>query len=146
MLMKRRFSGLVVGSTLAVAMISAPVPRLGATDARADSALVTVLKNGLYGGATGLLLGAVVALVSDSDSRDDSIRWGVVIGTFAGCAYGVYEISHDEFSLRPVDEAPETVADADAKTVTAVRKEGLAQRGVPTSLRAGAVRTALVSE
>jgi hypothetical protein len=53
--------------------------------------IVTVAKDAVYGGATGLLLGGVLALVLPSEKRDDAIRWGVVVGTFAGFGYGLYE-------------------------------------------------------
>jgi hypothetical protein len=64
--------------------------------------ILTVAKDAVYGGATGLLLGGVLTLVVPSESRDDMVRWGVVIGTFAGFGYGLYETrGHgDEFSER----------------------------------------------
>ncbi len=100
-------SGLIstraVAAVIATALLASPLPKVGATPARAEGGLVTVLKDGLYGGATGLLLGAVVALVVDSKHRDDSVRWGIVLGTFAGCAYGIYDVSTSEFSLRPIE-------------------------------------------
>jgi hypothetical protein len=67
-----------------------------------DNSIVTVLKDAAYGGLGGLLLGGVLALVVDKDSRDDSIRWGVVAGTFAGFAYGIYEVTRpDEYAGYP---------------------------------------------
>ena len=59
--------------------------------AAAANAIQTILSDALYGGAAGLLLGGVLMLVVDKDSRDDTLRWGAVIGTFAGFAYGVYD-------------------------------------------------------
>ena len=59
--------------------------------AAAANAIQTILMDALYGGAAGLLLGGVLMLVVDKDSRDDTLRWGAVIGTFAGFAYGVYD-------------------------------------------------------
>lgn len=56
-----------------------------------DERIVTVAKDAVYGGATGLLLGGVLALVVPSENRDDVVRWGVVIGTFAGFGYGLFE-------------------------------------------------------
>ena len=72
------------------------------TPAHAEDSILTIARDSLYGAATGLLLGGVLALVVDADSRDDSIRWGVVVGTFAGCAFGIWQVAHpEEFSLRP---------------------------------------------
>jgi len=51
--------------------------------------LLTVLKNTLLGGVTGLVLGGAVSLVTDEDHRSDVLRWGFVIGTFGGFAMGV---------------------------------------------------------
>jgi hypothetical protein len=57
--------------------------------ARATDPLLTVLKNTLLGGVTGLVLGGAVGLVTDEDHRGDVVRWGFVIGTFGGFAMGV---------------------------------------------------------
>jgi hypothetical protein len=64
------------------------------------SRILTVAKDTVYGGATGLLLGGVLTLVVPADSRGDVVRWGVVVGAFAGFGYGVYEArgQDDEFS------------------------------------------------
>jgi hypothetical protein len=60
--------------------------------AEARDAVQTILIDTLYGGAAGLLLGGVLMLVVDENSRDDTLRWGVVLGTFSGFGYGVYEV------------------------------------------------------
>ena len=76
---------------------------LSASPAQADGErILTVAKDAVYGGATGLLLGGVLTLVVPSESRDDMVRWGVVVGTFAGFGYGLYEArgQKDEFSER----------------------------------------------
>ena len=68
----------------------------------AGERILTVAKDAVYGGATGLLLGGVLTLVVPTEKRDDVVRWGVVVGTFAGFGYGLYE-GHgrkDEFSER----------------------------------------------
>jgi hypothetical protein len=62
--------------------------------ASAENAIKTIVTDALYGGAAGLLLGGVLMLVVDKDNRDDTLRWGAVIGTFAGFAYGIYETQH----------------------------------------------------
>jgi len=52
--------------------------------------LLGVLKNTLLGGATGLVLGGTATLVvDDEDDRSGVVRWGIVIGTFAGFSLGV---------------------------------------------------------
>lgn len=74
-----------------------------ASPAQADGErILTVAKNAVYGGATGLLLGGVLTLVVPSENRDDMVRWGLVIGTFGGFGYGLYEVSgqKDGFSER----------------------------------------------
>jgi hypothetical protein len=73
-----------------VSLIAASGPT--ASPARAnDERILTMAKDAVYGGATGLLLGGVLTLVVSSENRDDVVRWGVVVGTFAGFGYGLYE-------------------------------------------------------
>jgi len=149
--MSGRVKGKMSGSNgalrgLAVAALGgmlalSPLPRLGAAPARADGGLVTVLKDGLYGGATGLLLGAVIALVVDSDHRDDSVRWGIVLGTFGGCAYGIYDVSQDGFSAFP-REATEPLAVELTPLVSPTQKStSPAITSAPLALRAEFTRS-----
>jgi len=92
-------------TVLALVILSLLVPGGLAQPRRAvaEEKLKTLLIVALYGGAAGLLLGGVLTLVVDKDNRDDALRWGIVVGTFAGFAYGVYEIrgGSDEFSAWP---------------------------------------------
>ncbi len=76
-------------------------PSVSSAQAGGERILI-VAKNAVYGGATGLLLGGVLTLVVPSESRDDMVRWGVVLGTFAGFGYGLYEArgQKDGFSER----------------------------------------------
>jgi len=83
-----------------------PVRAAGAS----DEGMVSIGKNAVYGALTGLLLGGVVALVSDEDSRGDAIRWGVVIGTFGGVAYGIYEVSTGGDNAFGTPDASDAVA------------------------------------
>jgi hypothetical protein len=45
---------------------------------------------------TGLVLGGVLTLVVDDEDRDDVVRWGVVIGTFGGFGFGIYEATRND--------------------------------------------------
>lgn len=78
---------------LLVAMLAFAVP------AHADEPIMTVAKNTLIGAATGLVLGGTLCLVLDEDSRDDSVRWGVVLGAFGGFALGVALAAHGDDSI-----------------------------------------------
>ena len=84
---------------LAATSVSWPLKAAAAEENR----ILTATKSALYGGAAGLLLGGVAALVAKRDDRDNAIRWGVVVGTFGGFAYGLYDVTHhkSDFSLRP---------------------------------------------
>jgi hypothetical protein len=87
---RRIGSALVLAVALTIAMT--PVaPTARAQDSSND--LLTIAKSSLFGGLVGLVLGGVTALVVDSDKRDDSVRWGIVLGTFGGFAYGVYSVT-----------------------------------------------------
>lgn len=74
--------------------------------ASAESDIKVILTDSLYGAAAGALLGGVLMLVVDKDNRDDTLRWGIVLGTFSGFAYGIYETSGDSGGysglLRPI--------------------------------------------
>ena len=91
----------------------------------AENKILTVTKDAVFGAAAGLLLGGVLMLVVHEGHRGDVVRWGVVVGTFGGFGYGIYEVSRDkdEFSrklmerrlppLTPVDLAGADVASAE---------------------------------
>ncbi|MCK4412891.1 MAG: hypothetical protein KAY32_05050 [Candidatus Eisenbacteria sp.] len=68
---------------------------------QAQDALLTIMKNTLLGGATGLILAGTLTLVVEEDSRSDVVRWGVVIGTFAGFALGATLAWRGEEDLFP---------------------------------------------
>lgn len=94
------------GRMVAMATVLAQAALLSLSPAPAqasDNGVLQVMKSALYGGVAGLLLGGVLTLVVDSDSRDDVVRWGVVLGTFGGFAYGIYDLSSgsSEFTLHP---------------------------------------------
>jgi hypothetical protein len=78
---------------LALAMALLPI-----SSARASDPLLTILKGTLLGSVTGLVLGGTLTLVVDDDSRSETVRWGVVIGTFAGFGVGVWQVAagHDD--------------------------------------------------
>jgi hypothetical protein len=54
--------------------------------------MASVFKSTLFGGLAGLALGGAVELVKE-DSNGDAAKWGLVIGTFFGFAYGVYHVA-----------------------------------------------------
>lgn len=54
-----------------------------------EDKLLSITKMTLYGALLGGLLGTCVALVVESDHRDDAIRWGIAGGAFGGFLYGV---------------------------------------------------------
>ncbi len=60
---------------------------------------MTVARNTVLGGVTGLVLGGTLTLVVDEDQRDDVVRWGVVIGTFGGFGLGIWAASRGQDDL-----------------------------------------------
>lgn len=58
--------------------------------------LMTIAKDTLIGGATGLILGGTLTLVVDDQDRSEVVRWGVVIGTFGGFGFGVWRATRGE--------------------------------------------------
>jgi len=93
----------LIGPVLA-ALLLQPAPATGPSPARAETnPILSMTKDAVYGAAMGLFLSGVLTLVVDADKREDTVRWGVVIGTFGGFAYGVYETAlrgEGEFSLK----------------------------------------------
>jgi hypothetical protein len=67
--------------------------------ALASDVMMTIAKDTLLGGTVGLVLGGTLTLVTDEDNRSDTVRWGIVIGTFAGFGLGVYEAMHPQDEL-----------------------------------------------
>lgn len=87
--------GCALALALALTFAQTPIaPMARAQDSSND--LLVIAKTSLLGGLLGLVLGGVTALVVDSDKRDDSVRWGIVLGTFAGFGYGVYTVTTDQ--------------------------------------------------
>jgi hypothetical protein len=89
----RPLRGGMVRALLLSALILLPGP------ARAAEPVLTVLKNTLLGGVTGLLLGGTVSLVTDKDHRGDVVRWGFVLGTLGGFVLGVSLAARGEEGL-----------------------------------------------
>ncbi|MFN0151356.1 MAG: hypothetical protein ACKVU1_11695 [bacterium] len=108
---RTRLASCALCGVIVFALLLAGAPGVPVRQAHAgDKGMASIGKNAIYGALTGLLLGGVVALVSDEDSRDDAIRWGVVIGTFGGVAYGIYDVSKgDDQAVGPV-AAPDAIA------------------------------------
>jgi hypothetical protein len=58
----------------------------------AENPMVEVFRSTVYGGLAGLVVGAGIALVDDSEGTDP-LKWGFVTGTFVGLGYGFYWVS-----------------------------------------------------
>jgi hypothetical protein len=76
-------------------------------EARANSRedrLLSITKTTVYGALLGGILGFASALVVRDGYEDDAVRWGIVVGAFGGCAYGIAtpddEDDWDDFSDR----------------------------------------------
>lgn len=107
---RRALAGLILGGLVATATV---IPQ---HTARAQDDILLIGKSALYGAATGLLLGGVTALVVDSNDRGDAVRWGIVLGTFGGFAYGIYKVSRgdeDMFLRHPAASGFGEARDAD---------------------------------
>ena len=74
----------------------APAPsRAGVNVERtgSENPVQEVAKSTLYGALAGLVVGGAIALAAQDDSGE-SVRWGIVGGTFVGLGLGIYFVSH----------------------------------------------------
>ena len=104
--------------------------------AHSDEPLLSVVKNTLYGAMTGLVLGGVLTLVVDDEDRDDVVRWGVVIGTFGGFGFGIYEATrNDDLLSGPSrgEDGPAEIVRADWEAPLVSRLDPSLNRLVPSS-------------
>ena len=59
----------------------------------AENPMVEIARSVMWGAVAGFVVGGAVALAAKDDSGE-SLRWGIVVGTGAGLAAGVYFVSH----------------------------------------------------
>ena len=57
-----------------------------------ENPVTEVFKSTIYGALAGLVVGSAIALAAES--RGEPIRWGIVVGTFAGLGAGIYYVAH----------------------------------------------------
>jgi len=67
--------------------------------AQAKEPLVIIAQDTLLGGVVGLVLGGTLTLVVDEDKRSETVRWGVVIGTFGGFGFGLWHATYPDNEL-----------------------------------------------
>jgi hypothetical protein len=98
----------VLGAALLGVLVTCELAGPSRASAEPEDRILLLAKSAIYGAVTGLILGGVTALVVDSDSRDDAVRWGIVLGAFGGFAYGIYTISRgeDDLFFRPLPGSP----------------------------------------
>jgi hypothetical protein len=64
-----------------------------------ENPMVEIARSVFWGGVAGLVVGTAITLADDGHSGEP-IRWGIVVGTFAGLGAGVYFVAN-----RPVPES-----------------------------------------
>lgn len=85
--MKRITSAALVALLLAVTTVR---------PARAENQFNEVAKTTVLGAAAGLVVGGAIAWLADDS---EPVKWGFVIGTFGGLAYGVAHANQSSASL-----------------------------------------------
>jgi hypothetical protein len=58
-----------------------------------ENPVMEVAKSAMWGALAGLVVGSAIALAAKDDTGE-SIRWGIVVGTFAGLGAGIYFVAH----------------------------------------------------
>ena len=59
----------------------------------AENPMVEIARSVMWGAVAGFVVGGAIALAAKDDTGE-SLRWGIVVGTGAGLAAGVYFVSH----------------------------------------------------
>jgi MFS family permease len=57
-----------------------------------ENGMVEIARSTMYGALAGFIVGGAIALAAKDDSGEP-LRWGIVVGTFAGLGYGVYQVA-----------------------------------------------------
>lgn len=83
---------LVLTIVLAAVLCAVGAPR----EARAENAFNEVAKTTVLGAAAGLVVGGAIAWLAEDG---EPVKWGFVIGTFGGLAYGVAHQNSSSASL-----------------------------------------------
>ncbi|MBD3236221.1 MAG: hypothetical protein GF330_05935 [Candidatus Eisenbacteria bacterium] len=102
---------------------------------RASEPLLTVSKNMLLGGATGLVLGGTLTLVVDEEDRSEVVRWSAVLGTFGGFALGVVLAlrgDEDLFGSLETERQPSAAAGGQVASVAWSGATALSRRAPPS--------------
>ena len=102
--MFRRFVALLLAGCLLlnaslVFAVEAPRPPLHRSDSvnisrtGDENPVMEIAKSVYWGALAGFVLGGAITL-ADSNHSNEPIRWGIVIGAFAGLGAGVYFVAH----------------------------------------------------
>jgi len=59
----------------------------------AENPMAEITRSMMWGALAGLLVGGAIELAA-KDASGEPIRWGIVLGTGAGLASGIYFVSH----------------------------------------------------
>jgi hypothetical protein len=98
-----------IGLALVLFLSASGTPSRPVWAGESEDRLLSITKTTVYGALLGGLLGVASALVVEEGKRDSAIRWGIAIGAFGGCIYGIVDTSgrdSDEFDLLPPTIAP----------------------------------------
>jgi len=59
----------------------------------AENPMVEIARSVMWGAVAGFVVGGAIALAAKDDTGE-SLRWGIVLGTGAGLAAGIYFVAH----------------------------------------------------
>lgn len=90
--MKRSFLTFVVFAALAAASVRPAASAVNVERQGMENPVIEVAKSTMYGALGGMVVGLAIELASN-DEGSEAVRWGTVIGTFAGLAGGIYFVA-----------------------------------------------------
>jgi hypothetical protein len=58
-----------------------------------ENPFIEVMNTTKWGALGGLLVGGAISLAARGNDNGEGLRWGIIVGTFAGLGYGIWHVS-----------------------------------------------------
>lgn len=89
--MKKSIQVLMLAACLCALLAPAAQAAVDVQRQGSENSMVEVARSTFYGALAGTVVGSAIALVAEGDG--EPVKWGFVLGTFAGLGYGLYQVN-----------------------------------------------------